>query len=81
MRLSVLVQSRAGFTVALSQHMYTVLHTFIDRPYSALYSFREYGTVIMLASGIGIAGHMLYIKDLIRGYNSYKVQTCCILVV
>ena len=81
LRLSVLVQSRAGFTAALSRRTHTVLRAFIDGPYGAPHSFGEYGTVVMLASGIGIAGHMPYIKDLIRGYNSCEVRTRRILVV
>jgi hypothetical protein len=37
--------------------------------------------VIMFATGIRIAGHLLYIKDLITGYNSCVVKTKRILVI
>ncbi len=51
------------------------LLAFIDGPYGVQHDFGEYGTVIMFATGIGIAGHIPYIKDLIRGYNSSMVKT------
>jgi len=79
--LSLLVQSRAGFTAALGRRTHTVLRAFIDGPYGTPHDFGEYGTVVMIASGIGIAGHMPYIKDLIRGYNSCEVRTRRILLV
>lgn len=81
LRLSLLVQSRGGFTTALSRRSDKVLRAFIDGPYRTPHDFGEYGTVVMIASGIGIAGHMPYIKDLIRGYNSCEVQTRRILLV
>ena len=59
----------------LSQRTYTALCAFIDGPYSALYNFGEYRTVIMFTSGIRITGHMLYIKDLILAYNNCEAQT------
>jgi predicted ferric reductase len=75
LRLSLLVQSRAGFTAALSRRTHTALRAFIDGPYGAPHNFGEYGTVIMFASGIGIAGHMPYIKDLILAYNNCEART------
>jgi predicted ferric reductase len=48
---------------------------FIDGPYGAPHGFGEYGTVVMIASGIGIAGHMSYIRDLITGNLNCTVQT------
>ena len=53
----------------------------IDRLYSAQYDFREYSTVVIIASGFGITGHILYIKDLITGNLYYTVQTQCIFLV
>ena len=43
--------------------------------------FGDYGIVIMFATRISIAGHILYIKDLISGYNNYQVRTRRILLV
>lgn len=75
LQLSLLVQPRAGFTAELNRHIHEVLSAFIDGPYSAPHDLGQYGTVIMFASGIGIASHMPYIKELINGYNSYEVRT------
>lgn len=75
LRISLLVKSRAGFTAELSRHLNKDLLAFIDGPYSAHHDFGQYGTVVMLATGIGIAGHIPYIKDLISGYNNCTVKT------
>jgi predicted ferric reductase len=81
LKISLLVQSRAGFTAKLGEHPQKVLRAFIDGPYGGQYNFGDYGTVIMLASGIGIAGHMPYIKDLIRAYNSCEARTRRVLLI
>jgi predicted ferric reductase len=73
--ISLLVKSRAGFTAELNRHMNKPLRAFIDGPYGVRHDFGEYGTVIMLATGIGIAGHIPYIKELISGYNNCEVKT------
>lgn len=79
--LSLLVKPRAGFTAKLDKHANTPLRAFIDGPYGTPYDFGEYGTVIMFATDIGIAGHMPYIKDLVSGYNSCKVKTRRVLLI
>ena len=79
--LSLLVKSRAGFTAELEKHAHIPLRAFIDGPYGPPNDFGEYGTVIMFATGIGIAGHMPYIKDLISGYNSCEVRTRRVLLI
>jgi predicted ferric reductase len=81
MTISLLVKSRTGFTAELHRHTNKTLRAFIDRPYRIQHKFSDYGTVIMFATGIGIAGHILYIKDLISGYNNYEVRTRRILLV
>lgn len=73
--ISLLVKSRAGFTAELDRHTNKPLRAFIDGPYGMKHDFGEYGTVIMFATGIGIAGHLPYMKDLISGYNSCEVVT------
>jgi len=73
--ISLLVQSRAGFTAELDRHTNIPLRAFIDGPYGVRHNFGDYGTVIMFATGIGIAGHIPYIKDLISGYNNCEVKT------
>lgn len=73
--ISLLVKSRTGFTAELDRHTNKKLRAYIDGPYGTQHDFGEYGTVILFASGIGIAGHIPYIKELIRGYNSCSVKT------
>jgi predicted ferric reductase len=88
--LSLLVEPRAGFTAELSRLVHNKLNkeglgevahaeegllAFIDGPYGAPHGFGQYGTVVMIASGIGIAGHMPYIKDLITGNLNCEVRT------
>ncbi|OBT43218.1 hypothetical protein VE00_06389 [Pseudogymnoascus sp. WSF 3629] len=51
------------------------LVSLIDGPYGLEHNFGEYGTVLMFATGLGIAGHMLYIRELVSGYNSCDVST------
>ncbi|KAG0645010.1 Ferric-chelate reductase 2, partial [Hyphodiscus hymeniophilus] len=75
LKISLLVQSRGGFTAELDRHVNQNLLAFIDGPYGVNYDFGEYGTVIMIATGIGIAAHIPFIKDLISGYNSCTVKT------
>jgi len=73
--ISLLVESRAGFTAKLDGHRNEILRAYIDGPFGLRHNFGEYGTVVMFATGIGIAGHLLYIRDLIRGYNECEVKT------
>ena len=73
--ISLLVKLRGGFTAELDRHANKNLLAFIDGPYSVQHGLGEYGTVIMFASGIGIAGHIPYIKELIIGYNDCSVRT------
>ena len=75
LRISLLIKPRAGFTARLDEHKDKSLLAFIDGPHGVHYNFGNYGTVIMFATGIGIAGQMPYIKDLISGYNNCAVKT------
>jgi hypothetical protein len=53
----------------------------IEGPYGAHYSLREYGTVVMFATGIGIAGHLSYIKDLLNCQRRFQTKTRDILII
>lgn len=79
--ISLLVKTRRGFTTQLSGLAKRPLTAFIDGPYGIEHKLGEFGTVIMFATGIGIAAHMPYIKDLVSGYNSCEVRTHRILLV
>ena len=79
--ISLLIKPRRGFTRKLGGITNRDHLAFIDGPYGPDHAFGEYGTVLMFATGIGIAGHMSYIKDLVRGYNSCEVRTRRIVLV
>ena len=79
--ISLLVKSRTGFTRQLDRYTDRKLLTFIDGPYGIQHVFGDYRTVVMFATGIGIAGHMPYIKDLLSGYHNCQVKTQRILLV
>jgi predicted ferric reductase len=66
-----LVKSRTGFTRELGRNVNKTLRAFVNGPFGIRHDFGNYGTVIMVATGIGIAG----LKELINGYNSYEVRT------
>lgn len=63
------------------RHTNKELLAFVDGPYGIAHNFENYGSVIMIATVIGIAGHIPYIKDLIAGYNNYQVKTRRILLI
>lgn len=79
--LSLLVKPRRGFTRRLASMAGRDLIALIDGPYGPELQLGEYGTVLMFATGIGIAGHIPYIKALIRGYNSCEIRTRRIILV
>jgi predicted ferric reductase len=67
--ISLLVKSRSGFTTELDRHANKKLLMFGDGLYGVCHDFGEYGTMVMFATGIGIAGYLPYIEDLMSGYN------------
>ena len=40
-----------------------------SRPHGISIEIDEYGSILMLASGFGVAAHLLYLKKLIYSYN------------
>jgi len=38
---------------------------FVDGPYGVGYDFSNFGTVLMFATGIGVASHLVYINELV----------------
>ncbi|KAF3091832.1 hypothetical protein TWF103_011394 [Orbilia oligospora] len=77
-----LVQPRRGLTRNLlrcqsyeigdSQPDHTAL---IEGPYGTYQNLNEYGTIIMLASGIGISAQLPYIQQLVTDHKLCKVKT------
>lgn len=65
------IQSKAGLTLSQATRRKVI----IDGPYGRCLSLDLYGTVLLIASGIGIAGQLPYVKQLLEGYHSLDVKT------
>ncbi|KAL9132042.1 MAG: hypothetical protein Q9217_000170 [Psora testacea] len=44
-------------------------------PHGTVISVGDYGKVLMIAAGSGIAAQLPYLKELVRGFNNYQVRT------
>ncbi|KAG0642728.1 hypothetical protein HOY80DRAFT_1103328, partial [Tuber brumale] len=68
-----LIQPRKGFTRSLLT--LTKSRAFIEGPYGDEKNLGQYGTIVMLATGIGIAAHLPYLKRLLEEYRKCKILT------
>jgi NAD(P)H-flavin reductase len=59
----------------------TQLSAFIEGPYGSGFDLRDFGTVVLLASGMGIVGHLPYIQDLVEDYRHSKTKTRDLLLI
>ena len=78
------IQPRAGFTNRLlTQTSYgtTELSAFVEGPYGHGFDLRDFGTVVLFASGIGIVGHLAYVQKLIRDHRKSKTKTRDLLLI
>jgi hypothetical protein len=75
MCLYCLVQPRRGFTRWLAAQGSLSLATFITGPYGRPSGFKDYGTVLMFATGFGIAAQIPHLKDLFDCYSQAKART------
>jgi predicted ferric reductase len=81
MRLFMLMEPRHGFTRRLAGHSGYSLMTWVDGPYGRNHhNFGEYGTVVMIATGVGIATQLLHLRELSCGQSNFEVRTRRILV-
>lgn len=70
------------FTSKLLRHANTVgLKTWIDGSYGGTTDLGDSGSILMLASGIGIAAQVPYIRELLTNINDCKVRTRSILLI
>ncbi len=77
-----LVKPASGFTQKLMRHAETNhLMAWVDGPYGQIDDFGDYGSVVMFATGIGIAAQVPYIKQLLKGFQECRVRTKSILLV
>lgn len=70
-----LVRPCKEFTRNIFKHLGSQLTAFVEGPYGVERDFGSYGTVVMLATGIGISGQLPYIRRLLEGYNNCEVRT------
>jgi predicted ferric reductase len=59
----------------------TQLSAFIEGPYGYGFDLRDFGTVVLLASGMGIVGHLPYIRDLVQDYRHSQTKTRDLLLI
>jgi predicted ferric reductase len=78
-RLDLLIEPRRGLTRELLYHAkkgYTINPlVMFSGPHGASLSMGEYESVLMVASGFGIAAFVPHLKKLIYGYNTRAVRT------
>ncbi|ELR10088.1 hypothetical protein GMDG_04488 [Pseudogymnoascus destructans 20631-21] len=81
-RLDLLIEPRRGLTREMLYHAekgYTNnLLVMFSGPHGGTLSMGEYESVLMVASGFGIAAFVPHLKKLIYGYNTRAVRTHCI---
>jgi predicted ferric reductase len=76
-----IIQKQRGFTRNLSSHTggsfqnNSTMGAILEGPYGKELRLDSYGTVILFATGIGIAGQLPYIAQLLKGYGECKVKT------
>jgi hypothetical protein len=80
------IQPEAGFTRRLlgicpRNRNNIKTSAFIEGPYGGGFDLRDYGTVVLLASGIGIVGQLPYIQELVQDYRCSKTKTRDLLLV
>ena len=81
-KIYLLVKPRYGFTRKLLRHLNApALSTWVDGPYGKGENLGDFGSVLMFASGIGIAAQVPYIKELLSDIKAFKVRTRSILLV
>ncbi|KAI0525815.1 hypothetical protein F5B22DRAFT_254985 [Xylaria bambusicola] len=70
-----LAQPRRGFTSRLLGPAPRKYRALIEGPYGKSLSLGEYGTVLLLATGVGIAGQLPYVKELLELYQDCQAKT------
>ncbi|GAB1211766.1 hypothetical protein ATERTT37_000890 [Aspergillus terreus] len=72
--LSLLVRRRTGFTNKLFQRALssvgsrTVFRAFAEGPYGSIHSMDSYGTVLLVAGGVGITHQVPFVRHLVQGH-------------
>ena len=81
MQLDMLVRKRRGFTRRLLSYRDDEYVTWISRPFGRSENFGDYGSVLMLATDVGITAHLPYLKSLMQGRLEASIRTRRVVVI
>ncbi|KAL1876148.1 hypothetical protein Plec18167_005411 [Paecilomyces lecythidis] len=79
--VSFLIQKRDGFTSAMVKAAEASpggrrrVKALVEGPYGAVHSFASYGTVLLIAGGIGITHPLSHLRELVHGFSNRTVTT------
>lgn len=85
--MSLVIRRRTGFTNALfnkadrTPNKVITLKALAEGPYGKVDSLASYGTVVLVAGGVGITHPVPHIRDLVEGYAKGTVATKRIVLV
>ena len=83
--MSAIIRKRDGFTHAMfkkaEQSSGFTTNVLVEGPYGGQHSLHSYGTVLLIAGGVGITHQLPYIRDLIVGFSNGTVSARRILLV
>lgn len=73
--ITILVERCKGFSNAIFALSDAITHSaIIDGPYGRVQSLGQYDKVLLLASGIGVAAHLLHIRQLLEAHEDKSVR-------
>jgi predicted ferric reductase len=72
--IRLMIRERKGFTALLANRGIPEMLALVDGPYGREIQLRSYGTVLLFASGIGIAGLLLYAHQILEEYDAQKTS-------
>ncbi len=77
-----IIQARRGFTRELGKYAISggigtqaEMRAIVEGPYGREICLNSYGTVLLFASGIGIAGQLPYVRQLLDEYHSCETKS------
>lgn len=85
--MSFVIRARSGFTrtllkkVEASPEGRVSSKCFVEGPYGGQYQMHSYGTVVLIAGGIGITHQVPHVRDLVDGYANGTVAAQKVLLV
>ncbi|KAK7179080.1 ferric reductase like transmembrane component [Paraphaeosphaeria sporulosa] len=73
--ITILVERNKGFSNAIFALPTATTHSaMVDGPYGRVQSLGQYDKVLLLASGIGVAAHVLHIRHLLEAHKDKSVR-------